>query len=782
MPIEPRDLPREIQDMLDTPAREGACIQEQPVCHPDPRVTAQLTDDPPLDSIVKPWRIVNAKKGDLLLSPGGPSGLIGGLLSRLDDPQFYSHMGIMVEGEIAIRHATASSDRATHQDFVTGTIFGEPAPTDGYKEVALRFQWPGTITQAVEQAYLTWRDHPKEEELDDEGNQRPKRYPSRREVPHQDFSFYDPVTDERYHIDSFSFKPKMVSLDEWQTATEVWPLVVKPCPDLETTEVRKALHRIAEASKEVRAHYRLFAYTRADIAGDPAFVGPQMLEDLQCDPSSGCTGARPVLIPVSETVPLVCSTFVWWAVQVANRTAPKIFLDVRPLNRRRRSELAAACLHDPLLGRKPHPNDERVHVAADGLYRYSEAERQRAGKWLHDEYVVPMVRGKIDEALPFVLRAAGAGGFFSLSTLLHALSAFPLAVVARMLAVGTLVLNELIAWMTDMPDDVANQLCNTFAADQSDSSATDSDNWRNPGTGLTVSPDDIINEWAPPQSETTQEIHGLYGHNVRMILRPPELDLNPPPLSTWQISPGFAEFQGRVFLHDRQGNPIGVRGAAVRIGCDTWITGDDGIYVAPQAPAGLYWGVASYTDPATGLHCEADGRRVHVGIPGGSESEFDFELHLPPDTRREVVIRGKMDLTNRHIIGKDWHSHPLFIEGPAILDVDFFLFPDEPKYEAQRKASRQQTLLVSLPVENWGHAEIEFQLTIQSDKSVLVTYQARLREEHDDPWQESGQLVVPPKQAHGDPGTVGPVVNMMRKPFSPVRAHIEFEVHNDWAR
>jgi hypothetical protein len=337
-----------------------------------------------------------------------------------------------------------------------------------------------------------------------------------------------------------------------------------------------------------------------------------------------------------------------------------------------------------------------------------------------------------------------------------------------------------------MPDDVANQLCNTFASDDSGSGSEDSDDWKNPGTGTTVSPDDILNEWAPTVEQSDEEILGVYGFNERMILRPPEFVRSPPPESSWQISQGFAEFNGRVTLRDSQGTLFGVRGAHVRIGCEKFVTGDDGVYSTARSPEGIYWGVASYTDPATGLHCEAEGRPVHVGLPGGSPTEFDFELVPPPDTRREIVIRGRMDLTNRHILGKDWHDHPQFTCDPVYLDFDCFFFPDEERFKNQREASRKQVIRKGFPVEDWGSAEIEFTCQIQPDKSVAVSYRARLIEEgeedHEAEWQASGVARVPPKTSPGQAGVPGPNADVMRAPFSPVRAHIEFEVHNERAR
>src|SRR5262249_46524611 len=132
MPIEPDDLPPEIRAILGQPVREGACINEQPVCTPDARVTAQLTDDDPAPDQVRPWRIKNAFKGNLILSPGGPAGMIGGLLKQLHPPQRYSHMGLMVDDHFTLRQATSSADRLQDWDhFATGSILGTPAPTDG---------------------------------------------------------------------------------------------------------------------------------------------------------------------------------------------------------------------------------------------------------------------------------------------------------------------------------------------------------------------------------------------------------------------------------------------------------------------------------------------------------------------------------------------------------------------------------------------------------------------------------------------------------------------------
>jgi hypothetical protein len=63
--------------------------------------------------------------------------------------------------------------------------------------------------------------------------------------------------------------------------------------------------------------------------------------------------------------------------------------------------------------------------------------------------------------------------------------------------------------VTDAPDNVANQMVNCFAldwcGDELGSDSADSDRWKNPGVGIAIAPDDILNWDAPPG--------GVYGYN-----------------------------------------------------------------------------------------------------------------------------------------------------------------------------------------------------------------------------------------------------------------------------
>ncbi len=772
--IKPEDLAPDVRALLDQEAWDGACLQDQPVCNADARVTSQLTNDAPVSrEQTRPWRIANAFAGDLIMSPGGPSGLIGGLLSNLVPPQHYSHMAMMVTDEVELRQATASADRI--EQFYDGSILGiQKAPTNGIKEDALRHQWPGTVTQTIEQAYLSWRDHPIEREADGT----PKKDGNDVTIPKPGFGFLDAATGSSYIIDAVSFSPAPVVVDDVDQM--IWPLVVTSCRELTTTGVMGARRRIADAARDVRGHYRLFAYTRGDIAVDSAFDGPPSFEAEVRDPA--CAGALG-LIPVDRTQAMVCSTFPWAAVHrsnelgnAANPRLPQIILDGRPQHPHRADVTTETCDLAAFLRRRPNVDTIDAQTP-DGMYFYDEAERQKAGTWLHDDYMVPKVLATVDESLPDVWGDLGVVGGLGVTALIALLTALPITTVAIVLGLAPAILSELIVLTSDMPDDVANQLCNAFANDDCSQAATDSDAWKNPGDGRTVSPDNIINSWAPPTAENEEFIHGLYGWNDRIRMRPPEFVRNPPPKSTWQISQGFGSVEGHVFYRDDAGNEVGVVGAHVRIGCSHLASMGQGSIFQPGLPSGRYWCAARYTNPTNGLVMDSKGEPVD--IPDGGGIGLAIELLPPPDTRREVLIQGHMDLVNRYAVGKDWWGHPAFAIGPTYLGLDYW--PPTPEYQAQRDASLKQTVSVGKQVDDWGQAELQCDLEIQLDRSIRVTWRARLKSDDDDPWQKTDSVLVPPRQQPTDP-TVRVTIDLVRSEMAwPVRAHIEFEILNDRA-
>lgn len=98
--------------------------------------------------VIMPGRFMNARKGDIILSPGG-NGLIGGLLRRGDLPQRYSYSGIMTRNYDAIAHSTASEERLENDPVGSDPLTGEAAATDGHRPDIVRYGWPGVVTQAT---------------------------------------------------------------------------------------------------------------------------------------------------------------------------------------------------------------------------------------------------------------------------------------------------------------------------------------------------------------------------------------------------------------------------------------------------------------------------------------------------------------------------------------------------------------------------------------------------------------------------------------------------------
>jgi len=309
-------------------------VAEGEVCNPDnisdadkaladaQQLVCQLSDEK--KEVTMPGRFMNGRRGDVVLSPGGP-GLIGSLLREVDPPQRYSHSGIMTRNYDEVTHSTASEDRI--YDYLVGTL---SEGTDGIRPDILQWMWPGVVTQKVEAA-----------------------------VNGEDWS--DPESGKSYSISSFSGHAVGVTHnDQFQI---VPPLIVKPDPMLETTQVRNDLHAVATTARNdgaeldngnlirpYKSHYRLFCYT---------------------DPSIGLTDVAP---PSSKwaagTYPSVCSSYIWMSMQKNNMRLEGDSAIVHP------TDLEP---EDVVKGAGVLPNTR------DGLYWYTAAERLAAGTWLYNE-------------------------------------------------------------------------------------------------------------------------------------------------------------------------------------------------------------------------------------------------------------------------------------------------------------------------------------------------------------------------------------------------------------
>lgn len=262
---------------------------------------------------IVPGRFMNARKGDIILSPGG-MGPIGGLLRSVMPPQRYSHSGIMTRNYDTITHSTASEDRL--RDYPVGSILGDPYPTEGHRPDVVKYGWPGVVTQPVEEAI--------------HGGQ-----------------MVDPESGKSYSISSFSSRNAFMEVGGvWEV---VPPIVVKPDPMQETPQLRRTLHRVADAAAASagKSHYRFFCYT-----------DPTIGESTTAPPEAGWA---------ANTFPSVCSSFIWLMLKQAG---VKLEADSATVAR---SDLEPV---DIAAGAQVDGNTK------DGLYLYTAEERRAAGNYL----------------------------------------------------------------------------------------------------------------------------------------------------------------------------------------------------------------------------------------------------------------------------------------------------------------------------------------------------------------------------------------------------------------
>ncbi len=208
-----------------------------------------------------PARFTNARKGDVVLSPGG-SGLIAPLLRVVDPPQWYSHTGLMTNNYYEITHSTAADDRFTKHP-ADAVLPG----SSGVVPRVLKYAWPGVVVQGIEEAVHG------------------------EEFPDPEFPW------DVYRIGPFS--PHTVGLTHNGQFVTLSPLVVKPDPVQETKEIRTTLHGVADDARAVagrpgtnaKSHYRFFCYT---------------------DPTIGLDTTAPADAGwAAGTFPSVCSSLIW---------------------------------------------------------------------------------------------------------------------------------------------------------------------------------------------------------------------------------------------------------------------------------------------------------------------------------------------------------------------------------------------------------------------------------------------------------------------------------------
>lgn len=522
--------------MYETKNEGDECLPDQEP--PSEDMVCQLTDE--WAWVYVPARIMNARKGDTLLSPSGKTGPVSLVLHSVNPPQHYAHCGIMIQNFYTLRHSTGCDDWLQDEEYFAGTSILGDKGTDGLDPDRLKYFWPGPITQTADQAVNgSW--HP-----DPDGHKNGDNV-------------------KFWRISAFDFYPK----DNGNNLI-VEPLVVKPAPIIEANLpfVRQALHKVAEEAKKISGHYRFYCYSNAAVSLDPAFNAP-IRKDWWA----------------SDSRPSMCSNFIWMAVQAVQEPLIRLEgLDRITLP----SELESS-------DTAPETMAQVDAKTLDGLYYYDAAERLKAGKALYQMYY-DLVKEK----------------------------AF------------TLIGN-------DAADDVASQVCNTFASDWSGENADgdhakDSDDWENTGEGRSVSPANIL-LWDAPRMEGNQLV-GIYGHSERLIYRPARLEWRQ--VSKWKKVSQNGQLTGLVL---RRG--MLQAGAFVAIGGQEVLTNSQGRF-SVTVKAGPY----SVEGRILADNMMWEGNSP-VQVKAGTTTDVVINLKEPSDWFREVSIFGTMNIKDEENVGKD---------------------------------------------------------------------------------------------------------------------------------
>lgn len=833
------DLSAPVRHLVGRWAPTDACTTAQQAagaCTPDPRVSAQVGIRTPIDidllpadtkfrDRVLPYRLKGARRGHLLLSPGGPSGLIGALLSALQPPQDYSHMGVIVDDDgfsgTLVRHCTTSEEWLNSQLFTTGTVFDHTPlaidiPEHGFRSDAVKFLWPGTITQSVEIAFKSAKASIYRRDvyqLGDDGDyvMADDETGTPQRVLKQKFATVDAPngnddnrsTGKSFLIEALSFDPAFVSANKQArvAAHVAEALIVQPCALRETARVREALGRVADAALTLRGHYRFFAYSDGRVGERDD--GPPTLETLS---APRCVDGEMVTTPVTSTRGMVCSTFVWQAVQLANLQdgGPRIVLDGRPVRSEPGHDVADLCEHLTDIRNGLLRNRTGIQDTADpqdGLYFYDEASRHEAAVALQERLIAKVmdnVGSFIDDVAGPPLIGGLVGG--AAGAVISELIASNPVVLAILLGASTAYVDTQIQILRDTARHLSNQMGATFQSDQSDQD-NDSDDWQsNPGTGNTVSPDDTIHQWASPYFESNDEVVGLYGSSQRVEVLSPSLAEEPIELSTWEISTDSTHAQVRVYFSGAGGSKTFVAGARVHIGCVEMVTQQLGDMTQPQlcgpVPIGQYYARAGWHDDNQGFQWM--GRRQLVTVPG---PQIDLEVFPPKQTRRSVRIHGKSDLLNRHatdeipVVGSDpWERSDVpFDSGcfPMGLDLAKVDAGDDPEfatwlkdnYPTELDGRAQKTYVWEERMEDWGVARVTLVCELLTTGQIVVTAtgSTKASDENESESQHGNPqppITIEPKKHNTDPShPFSIMVERVGPGFPPVRAtvHIEFD-------
>src|SRR5512133_540800 len=211
-------------------------------------------------------RIAKAQKGDTVMIRSC-SGFVRHVVSALVPHQLYTHVGLMTQNYVELRHSTGESA------YIGNHVVGLK---NRIEENALRYLWPGTITESIEEAFDSGRDLTGPDGL---GYARVK-----------------------------GFAPGEVRCPNEQDI--VFPRILKPAPDVEN-QVRPILHVAADKSRAIFGHYRFGQYSSAQDTAQDDPNAPAPIDDT-------AKGDK-----LFGRVPTVCSSFVRLALKAAGADLDK---------------------------------------------------------------------------------------------------------------------------------------------------------------------------------------------------------------------------------------------------------------------------------------------------------------------------------------------------------------------------------------------------------------------------------------------------------------------------
>lgn len=342
------------------------------------------------------------------------------------------------------------------------------------------------------------------------------------------------------------------------------------------TAVRPTLEGIADEALSIRTHYRFFGYTDATIVNHSDFRAP---------PTSGWA---------SGTDGSICTELIWGA-------ARRRRVQLEGIETESFTSYEGATVNDRAL-----PPERARDPNLDGLYLYTEEERRLAGMWLYET-----VYNKVYESE----RVGDLGRF-----------------------------------LADVPSDTANQITNCFAFDwcgsepgmefEGEPDSKDSERWRNPGRGVAISPDDMLQWDAPPT--------GVYGSWEYMNYRPGRFART----YRWAASEGTGDVTGFVRYRGLPSAP-----AVVTLAGMTARANAIGGFTFTAVPAGSYEIEAS-AQVGTPLGHHVESAREVVRVSPGRTTSVTLELSRgrpepPTALRRRVTVAGTIFIRDFEFFGSD---------------------------------------------------------------------------------------------------------------------------------